>query len=93
MSIRVQERRQQTYLSQACAIRDWALDPTLMTFIGRIPGMVPVCVGGVVIVPVLCYVLVECWLGRSILGGHEISGVQVGDTEGVVHAKGIGSKK
>ena len=28
--------------SQACAMRDWALDPTLITFIGRIPGMMAV---------------------------------------------------
>lgn len=58
MSKRVQERFRWTHLSQACAMRDWALDPTLMTFIGRIPGMMPVCAGGVVVAPVLC----ECWL-------------------------------
>lgn len=28
--------------SQACAMRDWQLDPTLITFIGRIPGMINV---------------------------------------------------
>lgn len=35
-------------------MRDWALDPTLITFIGRIPGMVPVFVGDEVFDPVLC---------------------------------------
>lgn len=30
------------HLSQACAIRLWALVPTLITFIGSIPGMVAV---------------------------------------------------
>lgn len=28
-----------TDLSQACAILDWALLPILMTFMGRMPGM------------------------------------------------------
>jgi hypothetical protein len=25
--------------SQACAMRDWQVDPTLITFMGSIPGM------------------------------------------------------
>jgi hypothetical protein len=46
-------------------MRDWALDPTLITFIGRIPGMVPVCVGGEVVVPVWCKSwLNDGWGGR-----------------------------
>ena len=42
-------------------MRDWALDPTLMTFIGRIPGMVPVVVGEDVVDPGLC----EGWLNAG----------------------------
>ncbi|KAH0238596.1 hypothetical protein KCV06_g140, partial [Aureobasidium melanogenum] len=76
ISTRGRGRVRPTYLSQACAIRDWELDPTLMTFMGKMPGMLPVFESGRVCGPVVCE--------------HEISGVRVGDTEGMVHARGIG---
>lgn len=55
--------------------------------------MLPVFESGEVCSPVVS----RCgWISVGVidlLSEHEISGVRVGDTEGVVHAREIGSKK
>lgn len=42
--VKAAKERNVTYLSQAWAILDWAAEPTLMTFMGSMPGMS--CGGG-----------------------------------------------
>jgi hypothetical protein len=55
--------------SQACAMRAWQLDPTLITFMGKIPGMSAVVYGA----SLFCCVFVLGLGGRSLTAWYAIS--------------------